>query len=464
MDSEVSDMEGLEGDEQTDLKQQLDTAMATIIKLRATPNQITETEIKDDFESLQRAIQNWVRMIDKELKGSHNDYGHMFRKAFVPQDEDYEDDEDNKRLRWALKQFGTMDNSDDGQSRMWMLWLGRLNTCMDVVFCRGIWTCLEKCIFSMRYPVGVDPDTEDTFTSIIEAMHGEDGDEDERSRANQWKSETLNAYIRTEKFQDEHEKAKSEIFRKLDDAIITMLKNNLPKRNRHIGALETNVFEPALSLHQRMACSSFTYQLATPKLRRGERRVDTKIVSWKLQDMVKWRPINMEDIGGIFQCLYPAVFRVGKTRKEDVFVCEATILAYDLGEGPKTPRGPLMASLTPLHESPRESPQQSPRGSPDRHYRGIRKAYTDEVHRDIITVIPDEGGHSRNWRRHNTAPVPSPTTNAVKPKHRGKFLDRFRTPLEPSNPETAFDDDPSKSRTITSAADLMTSDAGRTID
>lgn len=177
MDSEVSDMEGLEGDEQTDLKQQLDTAMATIIKLRATPNQITETEIKDDFESLQRAIQNWVRMIDKELKGSHNDYGHMFRKAFVPQDEDYEDDEDNKRLRWALKQFGTMDNSDDGQSRMWMLWLGRLNTCMDVVFCRGIWTCLEKCIFSMRYPVGVDPDTEDTFTSIIEAMHGEDGDE-----------------------------------------------------------------------------------------------------------------------------------------------------------------------------------------------------------------------------------------------------------------------------------------------
>lgn len=225
-----------------------------------------------------------------------------------------------------------------------------------------------------------------------------------------------------------------------------MLKNNLPKRNRHIGALETNVFEPALSLHQRMACSSFTYQLATPKLRRGERRVDTKVVSWKLQDMVKWRPINMEDIGGIFQCLYPAVFRVGKTRKEDVFVCEATILAYDLGEGPKTPRGPLMASLTPLHESPRESPQQSPRGSPDRHYRGIRKAYTDEVHRDIITVIPDEGGHSRNWRRHNTAPVPSPTTNAVKPKHRGKFLDRFRTPLEPSNPETAFDDDPSKSR------------------
>jgi hypothetical protein len=171
MDLEAPDRRAIDGGGRPDLKQQLNLAMATIMKLRGTTEQITETEIRDEIEKLQRAIQNWIRVIDKSLKDGHKDYKRMFFKTFN------QPDENDKKLLSALKMMGMIDDSDSDRSRMWMLWLARLNTCIHVVFCRGIWACLEECVFSRKYPVGVDPETEDTFANIVNAMKGKDGDE-----------------------------------------------------------------------------------------------------------------------------------------------------------------------------------------------------------------------------------------------------------------------------------------------
>ncbi|KAK6080315.1 hypothetical protein SCUP234_05256 [Seiridium cupressi] len=185
--------------------------------------------------------------------------------------------------------------------------------------------------------------------------------------ANKWKSDTITSFTKTEVFMRRKEDKTRELSEDLKDEIARWIgDSSLTSHGTFVGEM----VQQAVDLHQELTCTSFDFFFDThgpARLVRGEVPDESRTILWGLLDVVKWRPLH-GNIGGIFQCLYPALYRRGSQDEEDVLVVPPVILAYDLTLA-KVPR--ISTQRAQHQRSPPRSlkrdPERSPRRSPERH-------------------------------------------------------------------------------------------------
>lgn len=360
------------------LERELDGATSKIMRLEGTADQITDTEIAKKVESLRDAIQQWVNGVEQDLRDRGKDFGVQFLQTLHDDDGAY-----------TLEELGLFDSPGCGTDADWMMWLGGLSTCIFVVLCRHIWAYLEQDIFRHRYPVGVLRYLNDTFDDILDVMKYDGSAEgmcacywmksdlltesDKVILANKWRSDTMRALVKTRYFREE----KKHLEDKFPDRLAKTLTMWIGREviEQHSDSLTAKIIHPAVHLQQQITCSSHEYRivdLESPDLVRREIPDEATLLSWKLLDITKWRPIYGE-IGGVFRSLYPAIYRRGLPGEEDVMAVQPVVLVYGLEASKSVPRP--TRRLQPQRDlgdgqgTPPDSqrtPQRSPHRSPER--------------------------------------------------------------------------------------------------
>ncbi|CRG88064.1 hypothetical protein PISL3812_05090 [Talaromyces islandicus] len=420
-------------EENNALKARLDMATSKIMKLQGTADQITDVEIGREVESLQDAIQWWINGVEKELRKQSRDFRHTFSQVLNHRDGIY----------LVNHELGFGDETSHEADIAWMRWLGDLSTCIYVVLGRNIWVYLHKEIFNETYPIGVSENSKYTFNDILSVMKSGDEDENKVLLANKWRSDTISALVRTEDFQYR----KWRMMKRLSRGLVRTLDKWIDPETleRHHNTLETNLIQRAIDLHEKIVCSSYEYLIiapGSPDLVRGEIPDESKHSSWTLKDTVRWRPIY-DNIAGIFQCLYPGIYRRGMPGEENVPAAPPVVLAYD-HTSPKIPSCPTRRSQPPkvlpgpgrqqtIQRSPRETPQRSPRPSPERHSQSLPAIFPPN--RASTFPLLEDPASPRQSQYVANPPIMSTILNAIVPSISGKK--RAKTPSSSSRNRTS---------------------------
>lgn len=236
----------------------------------------------------------------------------------------------------------------------------------------------------------------------------------------------MTSFTKTDGFQYQKRRQMRELSSDLADALSTWIQNEILAA--HYKSLQEKVVHEAVELHQKIACSSYEYLVATPEspdLVRGQISHDSKLMAWTLKDIVKWRQ-PYGDIAGVFMCFSPGIYRRELPGEEHVPAAQPVVLVYD-HLSPKTPQVPsqptpqAQLSHQPSQEAqkapprnPQRTPQRSPRRSPERHGQPIPPALPRVTSTGRpATFLPSEETMTvtRTVReRHNSATLSSPSS------------------------------------------------------
>ncbi|PVH95357.1 hypothetical protein DM02DRAFT_537553 [Periconia macrospinosa] len=161
-----------------ELQDKLDHTVAKMMELQGGVDQITDGNVKKQFEALYSSIQDWVTDIELDLMQRSRDCGkHVFRGVISR--------EPNEKLLRRLgfrhkdESIGTGEavRNPSNEDYMKMIFLGTLDTCVHVIFCRYIWSFLERHIFYRRYPLGLPSDPGKAIWYIHDAIKGGNNDD-----------------------------------------------------------------------------------------------------------------------------------------------------------------------------------------------------------------------------------------------------------------------------------------------
>lgn len=298
-----------------------------------------------------------------------------------------------------------------------------------------------------------------------------DRDIDKIILANKWRSDTITSLTKTENFQGRKRHKAKKFSRGLANTLARWIDPETIERHR--STLEINLIRRAIDLHENIACSSYEYIILAPKssdLARGDIPDEATLSSWTLKDTVKLIPIY-DNIAGVFQCLYPGIYRRGMPGEENVPAAPPVVLVYDHAS-PKTPRGPFRRSQPQkglqqgqgkqqvLQRSPLGTPHRSPRPSPERYSQSLpsaappNRASTFPLHEDPTTA--------RQAQYRPTSPMLSilnvfSSSNRERKRDKGSSSSRNKPP-EPSSHSSLDKKQPkSKSRSRPQSVSISSS-------
>ncbi|KAE8356306.1 hypothetical protein BDV28DRAFT_145341 [Aspergillus coremiiformis] len=155
--------------ENRELQNRVRQSTAWSMELQGGKEQITDGEVKKRFEGLYNAIQDWVMQIELELVRQSRHFQDSLEAALHR--------EGQEELLWRLvlaKAYNTRgskpgwDRNSKDLARI--RWLGGLDTLVNVVLCRLVWTHLYSYLFSDYQFFGLDEDVMVAFDYIINAI------------------------------------------------------------------------------------------------------------------------------------------------------------------------------------------------------------------------------------------------------------------------------------------------------
>lgn len=155
---------------------------------------------------------------------------------------------------------------------------------------------------------------------------------DSISRANKWRSGTVNILKTTNKFRQIRETQLTELLKQLSEDLTPLLISIAPDmRHTRLEALEVDIVKSAFQLKETMASSTAEYKMVEPKVspHRGvpggyERR------QWTCRDVATWRDTDMADsLGGVFFCLSPSLCKKGVGRTDTLELIKPVVVVYD---------------------------------------------------------------------------------------------------------------------------------------
>lgn len=138
-----------------------------MMAMQREASHVTDVEIRDRFVKLYNAIIDWVRDAQQDLSPtgwSFEDFGQALKKEEAKV-------ELVKLLRWT--EHAHTDAGKFTPDDPWVDWLAAHTTSLYVVLTLVIWRCLEKRIFNLHLPVGVElpPEAGEVLNAIMETMN-----------------------------------------------------------------------------------------------------------------------------------------------------------------------------------------------------------------------------------------------------------------------------------------------------
>lgn len=409
-------------DEVNDLQRRLDEATSKIMTLVRTAEQITDTEIGEQVEGLQDAIQWWVNGVEQDLKRHGRDFKDIFHRVMR--------DDDDARVFFQLRLCTSSRGTDTG----WWEWLGELSTSIYIVLSRHIWVYLQYKIFDDPYPIGVSRRLANTFDDILRVMEGDDGSEgmnhhtddkyatdwwlDQILLANKWRSDTMRALTKTPDYQRQRKNAETDLSDDLKMSLIKWIGDETIER--HAARLQDNIVQPAIVLHRQMVCSSHEYVITesdTADAVRGKIPAESSLLAWTVKDIAKWRPAY-GDIGGVFQTLYPSVHRKGLSGKENILAAKPVVLVYDKAASRTVPGATERWKSQPDLQKGQDAwdgSQRAPEVSPAGMSEGLSHSHTPETSPRVpatrssvrpVNERPTHEEHTTKSHEHSVTRVP----------------------------------------------------------
>lgn len=185
--------------------------------------------------------------------------------------------------------------------------------------------------------------------------------------SNKWKSETMTLFVRTKTFQQCKSGLLAELTNDLSEKLIKWpFTRDFADLSSHLRVLGNTIIKSASDLHQDMACSRFQYTLEAPPFSREELPAREILSQWNLKNINQWIEATSDDeIIGVFNCLFPGIYRLGIGDEERVEVVKPVVLVYD------EPSPPHPASHSPSQHHPKRSPSPNPTHSVSRTSSGI---------------------------------------------------------------------------------------------
>jgi hypothetical protein len=121
----------------------------------------------------------------------------------------------------------------------------------------------------------------------------------------------------------------------LFDGLLTKLRHwiRLGRPSSHRADLWNNIFDPALKLHQAMACSSTKYEFRHADFTRGT--VPEKSGPWIVKNIKTWTQISSNDVDWVpFHYQSPGLYRIDKDK--DLELVRPVVIAFK-GEDLRSP-------------------------------------------------------------------------------------------------------------------------------
>ncbi|OKL64058.1 hypothetical protein UA08_00166 [Talaromyces atroroseus] len=305
----------------SELQERLNSALLHIMDLEGEDvDQVTDDDVKKRFQRLHIAIDDWIAKIEVDYGRNSRD----FRETFHGEEQDK-----------IIQFLGLKDGAGNSTWDRKLKWLGQLDNCMIVVLSRLIWCHLYNEIFCLDYPLGLDDVVTKGYAHMIHAIEA-DGDgkdiQESINRVNKRRSESMNTLVSTKKFQEDKilrvRDCRERLYKKLSQKPICLEAETLTK---HFPLLEKKVLYLAVELKQAIACSSAVYDFIEPQdslghiISRGSQIEDSI-----LKDVASWRNKDgVEDISGVFCCLFPGVYRKEAQQSETLSVIKPVVLVYD---------------------------------------------------------------------------------------------------------------------------------------
>ncbi len=148
------------------LQQEVGRSVAKIISLQGEGEQITDGDLRKGFEEICANIEDWAMAIEVEFLQQGRDFRQVFNQVL--------EDDSGQRL---LYQWGLLEKPQGLLEEIRKLhWLGKLDTCINIVLPRVIWQFLYDGIFAKTYAPGIQDEPASGLHCLIEAIrHGADG-------------------------------------------------------------------------------------------------------------------------------------------------------------------------------------------------------------------------------------------------------------------------------------------------
>lgn len=148
------------------LQQEVGRSVAKIMSLQGEGDQITDGSLKKRFEEICANIEDWATAIEMEFLQQGWEFRQVFRQILE------KDSVQELLCRWGLLKNPNELAENIGKLR----WLGRLDTCINVVLSCVIWQVLYAEIFAKTWPPGTEDEAASGLHYITEAIRdGADG-------------------------------------------------------------------------------------------------------------------------------------------------------------------------------------------------------------------------------------------------------------------------------------------------
>jgi hypothetical protein len=368
---------------------------------------VSEASVKNDFTRIWEAIETWVDYVSDEDKVDlRKRYQEILRNR--------------NRNRTRLKDIGLTSESLRDLPSLLQLETGRL-----IISGLIISNFLVTRIFQEPYPLGTSWNQEKVLREIEDLMRAQDqkqgslslglitfkqprSDSDphhichsDRARVNKWKSQTLSALITSSRFSERCKTKEKELF----DSLVTTLCSWGPLNAGTINRLRQDVFEPAVTLHQTMHCSTRHYTVSHIDVRSGLRS------SCTFKDIATWRTLPEDSVPSVFASLYPGLRRVGDYGVEDLDLVKPVLLVHRKSTlEKKTPIS--TASLSPVRE--RQDSGRSPGNEAGRNPLAEASWASDRI------LPPNETKHSKRSSQSSDHSPPRKSQYCLS-RHRGSW-------------------------------------------
>jgi hypothetical protein len=139
-------------EENTRLKVDLEDCKIRLFELLYEDNQISDGTIRKEFEAICEFIDKWIDEVFKE-----SDFTGRFSFILKKEPENL--------ARFGL--YPVADSEKESEGVLGMTWLGRKDTCSNIVLSLVIWRFLENHIFNEPFPIGTTKDQNLLFKEIL---------------------------------------------------------------------------------------------------------------------------------------------------------------------------------------------------------------------------------------------------------------------------------------------------------
>lgn len=339
------------------LKEDLDACKLQLFELLHESDQVSDATIKKEFEAICDSIENWVDEVYQ-----NRDFSERFNSIWQ------NDPEKLIALGLAPPRKGP---GMDTEGLQWMDWLGRQDTCNYIVISCVIWQFMKPGIFDEPFPIGITKDQKLLFKEIL-LLRGRDQTESNPLRTSQWRSESMNAMVRTPSFKAHRERELNLLFDDLLDDLAFWIGSKAVEY--HADQLCKSVYQPAVELHKSMTCSKRNYILRRPNVSRNHPL--PKDCSWTLKDIHTWRAMNHNIIGEsyrVFDSLSPSLHRsemgneIGSELVKPVVIIFKDEHQRSIPPSPSPTRG-SRRDLENRHHARHKSPKRHEHPQPERKF------------------------------------------------------------------------------------------------